>query len=419
MILFSDLHLKAKRLRKQRKEEEEDKTARITAGTTREVASDERSAAETMIHVQQDTLFTLNLPVEEDDGEEKMIKLIRETAEACDVSSSTAGPSSTALYDLFHFLLDYLKYLVPNKVAIRKTSNTRIVKWLQFIGSSFLAYSSDRDVRRRAFQISLLALSIAEETDRVLLYPYYCTGLAQYVKMVNGMNLNNKDRSCYSLADWWRLRKQNPICEFMLDSKEIRDLTCMKLAIRLALDLFLQNKQETYWSEMKNLIVGLVENWESEIIALFSDHDSELLLVLSRLLLVADPRSNFRLLLSFLDSIDFDQDSLLDLLLVDQDTMFLYLQGILSLIAQQREVFEQICLEKSRQNGKSATSTFEEEIRGGSDLEDETDYLSSTACTLADLVTLLQKTGRQSQLPLSSAHLSTLTDAVALSFPSL
>ena len=212
----------------------------------------------------------------------------------------------------------------------------------------------NRDIRKRAFQISTIITKLLPQTWDTA----YRDGLVDYLEFLVS---EKKD-----LMAWWTDRKHRPISEFMLDPRENLDLLSIRLAIKLYLSIQVQDDVLDTTFDFKPFLV----NAESDLFDLFGNHDCELLEILY-LLLQRNLLDPIRMALFFFNFIDFDHTVLLDIYMSDQDVVELYLSSLLELIEGQ-----------SIENLKCTSLNVQECM--AMDDDQDTDYFSSFQSTLLD-----------------------------------
>jgi DNA-directed RNA polymerase subunit F len=121
---------------------------------------------------------------------------------------------------------------------------------------------------------------------------------------------------------------------FVLEPREL-DAISIKEAIKL----------ELKWKRIENL--SLDHEKAKKYLALFSDHDSELLEYLLLSFHILPSAFRFELFLDFLDIIDFDPTSLLDIHMVDTFKCNIYLKSIFAAIQDDKTGFFECCEKKS------------------------------------------------------------------------
>ena len=300
-------------------------------------------------------------------------------------------------------MLDFIKYLVrhhqSNANTFRVGGGVSTIQdvanltfpidfhsWIHKIASLF-AFRHDRDIRRRALEIGFHVLLffpfLGNEKD--IMIDHLEKGFLEYIDLILSLQPD-------SFEDWWEKRIRFPFSEFMLDHTETRDMICLKFAIKIAIELSCYSCN--IWEKVSSLAPNLKKNWEAELIHLFGDHDSDLLKILFRLLSIAEPTVNFRLFLRFLDAINFDHESIMDLIMIDPDLAVDYLSEILLHISSHPFLFKCNCKEIQRTDQViSNPSSFDEADTADNEEEDneneETDYFESTRATFGDLLALL------------------------------
>ena len=329
------------------------------------------------------------------------------------------------IYKRMHFLLDIwkeLRDLLWGRLLLSGRNlgwERRAMLWIGKFPSMDLATlfsCKDRDVRRRALEMAIIHTSLlsAEDVGQVLVrtLEIYRDGLLKYLLLIETDGGREAEKKT-SLMDWWEGKLQSNTTEFCLDSEVCRDLLCLKLSVRLGLELLIKEKEvgggpsvltalvDAFQSAIGPGSYGLIKRW---IFNLYGDHDGGLFTFLSSLLQLFTPQSCqtqekrgnlglvFEIFLDFLDYIDFDHLCLLDFVMDDtgeeeREGVIGYLSTIFNLITSHSDTFFEFLDEQ----GLATPPVYKDVLEGEDDLDldvafegDMTDLSESVHSILLD-----------------------------------
>ena len=271
----------------------------------------------------------------EDDFYFEQSKMLKATGK-CDQNSINFSNLPKSFYKI---------QFVLRKLKRDHQLSQEIIRNISFIKTLF--YCDDRDIRKKAFQIALLLEDIHKQDLANGRISRNC--LDYYEEIVS---YRDKFLSFGPFEPWFASREG--VCEFMLDSEVFRDLQTLKLAVKLVIKC-------GYGFE----IVPVADDIPQFIIDLYSDHDSDLVVVLGLLadstdlslgmkangesIIVSGLNAVFVMFIKFMDLIGFDESVLVDMIMADNDDgtrlTIEYLSKVLKSISGNADAFDSVCME--------------------------------------------------------------------------